>query len=246
MNSSNHTVLITGGSAGIGLALGQLLAENGNRVIITGRNEARLQQAVAQVPGATAIACDATDAAAVAQLAARVEAEFGNLSMLINNAGLAYLYELLPGADAATKAAAEMQTNYLAPMRLTEALLPVLLRQPEAAVVNVSSIVAFSPVAAMAGYGASKAALHAYSQALRHTLAQRSTVRVFELMPPLVDTEFSAEIGGHRGISAQQVAEEFLTALRQDTYEIHVGQTAELYQLFRADPAQAQALMNTR
>jgi uncharacterized oxidoreductase len=246
MNISNHTVLITGGSAGIGLALAQLLAENGNHVIITGRNEARLQQAVAQVPGATAIACDVTNTAAVAQLAARVEAEFGDLSMLINNAGLAYLYELLPGADAATKAAAEMQTNYLAPMRLTEALLPVLLRQPEAAVVNVSSIVAFSPVAVMAGYGASKAALHAYSQALRHTLSQHGAVRVFELMPPLVDTEFSAEIGGHRGIPARQVAEEFLTALQQDTYEIHVGQTAELYQLFRADPAQAQALMNAR
>jgi uncharacterized oxidoreductase len=65
-------------------------------------------------------------------------------------------------------------------------------------------------------------------------------------MPPLVDTEFSAEIGGHRGIPARQVAEEFLAALQQDTYEIHVGQTAELYQLFRADPAQAQALMNAR
>jgi short-subunit dehydrogenase involved in D-alanine esterification of teichoic acids len=176
MNIFNHIVLITGGSAGIGLALGQLLAENGNHVILTGRNKARLQQAVAQVPGATAIVCDVT----------------------------------------------------------------------EAAVVNVSSIVAFSPVAAMAGYGASKAALHAYSQALRHTLAQRSAVRVFELMPPLVDTEFSAEIGGHRGIPAQQVAEEFLAALQQDAYEIHVGQTAELYQLFRADPAQAQALMNAR
>jgi uncharacterized oxidoreductase len=246
MNTSHHTVLITGGGSGIGLAIAQLLTENGNRVILTGRSEARLQAAAAQLPGAQTIVCDVTDAAAVAQLAARVEAEFGDLSMLINNAGLAYLYELLPGADAATKAAAEMQTNYLAAMRLTEALLPVLLRQPEAAVVNVSSIVAFSPVAMMAGYGASKAALHAYSQALRYTLSQHGPVRVFELMPPLVDTEFSAEIGGHRGIPARQVAEEFLVALQQDTYEIHVGQTADLYQLFRADPAQAQAFMNAR
>lgn len=244
MNISNHTVLITGGGSGIGLALAQLLTDNGNRVILTGRNENRLQQAAAQLPGAATIACDVTDAASVARLVERVSADFGDLSMLINNAGQAFLYELLPGADAVTKAEAEMQTNYLAAVRLTEALLPVLLRQSEAAVVNVSSIVAFSPVAVMAGYAASKAALHAYSQALRHTLSQHGPVRVFELMPPLVDTEFSAEIGGHRGIPARQVAEEFLAALREDTYEIHVGQTADLYQLFRDDPAQAQAFMN--
>jgi uncharacterized oxidoreductase len=127
---------------------------------------------------------------------------------------------------------------------LTEALLPLLMRQPEAAVVNVTSIAALAPRAELATYGASKAALHAYSLALRHTLAQRGAVRVFELMPPLVDTEFSAEIGGANGISPRQVAEEFLAALRQDTYEIHVGDTAALYQLMRADPAQAFAVLN--
>lgn len=246
MNISNHTVLITGGGSGIGLALAQLLTENGNRVILTGRNEARLQQATAQLPGATALACDVNDAASVDALVERLNADFGDLSMLINNAGQAFLYELLPGADAVAKATAEMQTNYLAPIRLTEVLLPLLMRQPAAAVVNVTSIAAFAPHALLATYGASKAALHAYSQALRHTLAQRGSVRVFELMPPLVDTEFSAEIGGANGISPQQVAEEFLAALQQDTYEIHVGQTADFYQLMRADPAQAFAVMNAR
>jgi uncharacterized oxidoreductase len=115
MNISNHTVLITGGGSGIGLALAQLLTENGNRVILTGRNEARLQQAAAQLPGATALACDVNDPASVAALGERLNADFGDLSMLINNAGQAFLYELLPGADAITKATAEIQTNYLAP-----------------------------------------------------------------------------------------------------------------------------------
>lgn len=244
MNISNHTVLITGGGSGIGLALAQLLTANGNRVILTGRSEARLQLAAAQLPGATTIACDVTDADSVAQLVARLHAEFPDLSMLINNAGQAFLYELLPGADAFTKAQAEMQTNYLAAIRLTESLLPLLMRQPAAAVVNVSSIAAFAPAAALATYAASKAALHAYSQALRHTLAQHGHVRVFELMPPLVDTEFSAEIGGASGIPVRQVADEFLAALAQDAYEIHVGPTADFYQLFHADPAQAFAMMN--
>ncbi|MCC3160404.1 SDR family NAD(P)-dependent oxidoreductase [Hymenobacter sp. 15J16-1T3B] len=246
MKTTNHTALITGGGSGIGLALAQLLSENGNRVIITGRNEQRLQQAAAQVPGATALACDVTDAAAVAGLVQRIEADFGGLSLLINNAGQASAYELRPGADAFRKAEAEIQTNYLAPIRLTEALLPVLQRQPEAAVVNVSSIGAFVPAAAIPTYSASKAAVHAYTQALRHTLRQHApSVRVFELMPPLVDTAFSAEIGGAHGIPPRQVAEEFLAALARDVYEIHVGQTAGFYQLFRADPAQAFAVMNS-
>ncbi|RAK70672.1 SDR family oxidoreductase [Hymenobacter edaphi] len=245
MKTTNHTVLITGGGSGIGLALAQLLTENGNQVIITGRNEARLQQAAAELPGVTPIACDVNDADAVARLVQRIEADFGGLSLLINNAGQASAYELLPGAEAFRKAEAEIQTNYLAPIRLTEALLPLLQRQPAAAVVNVSSIGAFVPAAAIPTYSASKAAVHAYTQALRHTLSQHAPgVKVFELMPPLVDTEFSAEIGGANGIPPRQVAEEFLAALAQDEYEIHVGQTAGFYQLFHADPAQAFAVMN--
>ncbi|KAA9339502.1 SDR family NAD(P)-dependent oxidoreductase [Hymenobacter busanensis] len=243
MKTTNHTVLITGGGSGIGLAIARLLSEQGNQVIITGRNEAKLQQAAAALPGVTPIAFDVNDAAAVAQ---RIEAEFGGLSLLINNAGYADAYELLPGAGAYAIAEAEIHTNYLAIVRLTEALLPVLTRQPEAAVVNVSSIVAFVPSAGIPTYAASKAALHSYTQSLRHTLSQHApNVKVFDLMPPLVDTELSAGIGGASGIAPRQVAEELLTALAQDTYEIHVGQTAGLYQLFHADPAQAFATMNS-
>lgn len=246
MKTTNHTVLITGGGSGIGLAIARLLSEQGNQVIITGRNEAKLQQAAAGLPDVTPLAFDVNDADAVTRLVQRVERDFGGLSLLINNAGYADAYELRPGAGAFAIAQAEIQTNYLAIVRLTEALLPVLQRQPEAAVVNVSSIVAFVPSAGIPTYAASKAALHSYTQSLRHTLSQHApTVKVFDLMPPLVDTEFSAGIGGANGIPPRQVAEELLTALAQDTYEIHVGQTAGLYQLFHADPAQAFATMNS-
>ncbi|UOQ51123.1 SDR family oxidoreductase [Hymenobacter cellulosivorans] len=247
MKTINHTALITGGGSGIGLAIARVLSQQGNRVIITGRNEARLQQAAAELPGVTPIACDVNDAASVRRLVERIEAEFGELSLLVNNAGHAAAYELLPGAGAHAMAEAEMQTNYLAVVRLTEALLPVLQRQPEAAVVNVSSIVAFVPSAIVPTYTASKAALHSYTQSLRHTLSQHLPgVKVFELMPPLVDTEFSAVIGGANGIAPRQVAEALLTALEQDVFEIHVGQTADLYRLALANPAQAFAVMNSR
>ena len=243
MNISNKTILITGGGSGIGLATAQLLLEKGNRLIITGRSEARLQQAVAQLPGATAIACDLTNAASVANLVSRLEAEFGDLSVLLNNAGQAYAYQLAAGADAVTKAGEEMATNYLAVIRLTEHLLPLLSRQPEAAIVNVTSLLAFAPGAYVPTYSASKAALRSYTQALRHTLAQTTPVKVFELLPPLVNTDFSAEIGGANGISPQQVAAELLAGLEQDTPEIMVGQTAQFYEYHRASPAEAFAAL---
>jgi uncharacterized oxidoreductase len=244
MNISNKTILVTGGGSGIGLATAQLLLEKGNRLIITGRSEIRLQQAVAQLPGATAIACDLTDVASVANLVSRLETEFSDLSVLINNAGQAYAYQLTAGADAATKAGEEMATNYLAVIRLTEQLLPLLSRQPEAAIVNVTSIVVFAPGTAIPTYSASKAALRSYTQSLRHTLSQTTNVKVFELLPPLVNTDFSTEIGGANGIPPQQVATELVAGLENDTEEIMVGQTAQFYEFHRASPAEAFAAMN--
>jgi uncharacterized oxidoreductase len=243
MNISNKTILVTGGGSGIGLATAQLLLEKGNRLIITGRSETRLQQAVTQLPGATAIACDLTNATSVANLVSRLEAEFSDLSVLINNAGQAYAYQLTAGADAATKAGEEMATNYLAVIRLTEQLLPLLSRQPEAAIVNVTSIVVFAPGTAIPTYSASKAALRSYTQSLRHTLSQTTNVKVVELLP-LVNTDFSTEIGGANGIPPQQVAAELVTGLENDTEEIMVGQTAQFYEFHRASPAEAFAAMN--
>ncbi|UOQ67987.1 SDR family oxidoreductase [Hymenobacter volaticus] len=244
MDISNKTVLVTGGGSGIGLAIAKLLIEKGNRVIITGRSEARLQQAAAQLPGAAAIACDVTDEAAVTKLVQQVQAAFGELSVLINNAGQASAYQLAAGADAFAKAETEISTNYLAVVRLTEQLLPVLSQQPEAAIVNVSSIVAFAPSVAVPTYSASKAALHSYTQALRHTLAKTTDIRVFELMPPLVNTDFSQDIGGENGIPPLEVAEALIAGLAEEEYEIHVGQTAQFYQFHHSSPAEAFAMMN--
>ncbi|MDB5268908.1 MAG: short-chain dehydrogenase [Hymenobacter sp.] len=244
MNITNKTVLVTGGGSGIGLAIAKTLTEKGSRVIIVGRNEARLQQAAAEVPGVTAIVADINNAADIARLVQRVQAEFGDLSVLINNAGQASAYELTAGANAFEKASAEIATNYLGMIHLTERLLPTLSAQPEAAIVNVSSIVAYAPNATIATYSASKAAVHSYTQSLRHTLAKTTNIRVFELMPPLVDTEFSAEIGGASGIPPQQVADELLTGLANGDDEIRVGNTAGFYEFSRTSPAEAFASMN--
>ena len=148
MNTTNNTVLITGGSAGIGFEIAALLSEKGNKVIITGRDEQRLKAAASKLKNATAIVSDVSEAAQVDALAERIGREFPDLNMLINNAGKAYYYKLGEEVDVAQKADEEMQTNYISPIRLTEKLLPLLKKQDEAAVINVTSIVALLPAAA--------------------------------------------------------------------------------------------------
>jgi uncharacterized oxidoreductase len=245
MKSSNNTILITGGSAGIGFAVAKLFTNKGNRVIITGRNEQRLKAAVAQLPGATAIAGDVSDPADATRLVEILRRDHPELNIVINNAGKAYVYDLVAeGADVAGKAGEEMLTNYISVLRLNELLLPLLKKQPEAAIVNVTSIVAFVPGASLATYSASKAALRSYTLSLRHKLAQSSDVKVFELMPPLVNTEFSAEIGGHNGIAPSVVAEALATAFENDEYEIRVGQTEDMYRLSLSSPEQAFQALN--
>jgi uncharacterized oxidoreductase len=242
MKTTNNTVLITGGSAGIGFEIARLLTEKGNHVIITGRNEERLHNAASKLNNVTAITSDVTSEKDVMVLTQRLEAEFPELNIVINNAGSAFLHNLATETGIFEKAAQEMLTNYLSVISLNEKLLPLLKQQDEASIVNVSSIVAFVP-GALATYSASKAALHSYSQSLRLALEDTS-VKVFELMPPLVNTEFSAPIGGHNGMPPSEVAQELLDAFESDEYEIHVGETAALYKVFLSSPAEALNLLN--
>lgn len=243
MNTSNNTILISGGSAGIGFELAKLLSEKGNTVIITGRNKERLLQAAASLKGVTPIVADVSKKDDVERLVQQVYTDFPQLNMVINNAGRALVYDLATeNIQAFEKAADEMLTNYLSVIRLNEKLLPLLKKQESAAIVNVSSVVAFVP-GSLATYSASKAALHSYTQSLRLAL-QDTPVAVFELMPPLVDTEFSAPIGGKNGISPQAVAEQFLQAWEQDQWEIRVGKTEDMYRLYLSSPEEALKVMN--
>lgn len=244
MNISNKTVLVTGGGSGIGFETAKSLSEKGNKVIIVGRNEAKLQEAASKLNNVTAIACDISSASDVQELLLRIQNEFSDLSILINNAGAAYAYRLTAGVNAYDKAAEEMQVNYLSLIRLTETFLPLLSAQTEAAVVNVSSIVAYAPGAYVPTYSVSKVAVHAYTQILRHELAKDTNVKVFELFPPLVNTEFSKEIGGENGIPPSVVADDLVAALESDQYEIRVGATEQIYQLFLSSPEEAFKAIN--
>ena len=244
MKTSENTVLIIGGSAGIGLEIAKQFAALNNKVIITGRDEKRLQETLKQIPNAIAIPSDVSNPEDVEKLVNKVGIEFPNLNLLINNAGKVFTHDLSKDTGTFEIASEEILTNYLSIIRLNEKLLPLLKKQAEAAIVNVSSVVAFVPNHIAATYAASKAALHSYTLALRYTLAKDTQVKVFELMPPLVNTEFSKEIGGANGISPCVVAEDLITAIGKNEYEIHVGLTAYIYELSRSSPADALLAMN--
>jgi uncharacterized oxidoreductase len=242
MKTTNNTVLITGGSAGIGLEIAKLFSANGNTVIITGRDKQRLDKALAQLKNATGIVSDVSRKEDVTALVRILEQDFPDLNMVINNAGRAILYKIDNSEGAFEIAEEEMLTNYLSVIRLNEKLLPLLKTQKEAAIVNVSSVVAIVP-GSLVTYSASKAALHSYTQSLRVALHRTCNIKVFELMPPLVDTEFSAIINGSTGIPPSQVAQEFIAGIEKDIYEIRVGKTQYIYELFLKSPEEALNVM---
>lgn len=245
MKIQNKTVLITGGGSGIGYEIARLLSRQHNQVIIIGRNEAKLKQAASTLPNVVPIVCDITSGQEVKLLAVQLRQQFPYLSVLINNAGKAFKYEHGAKADAYDKARQELDTNYLSVIRLTELLLPLMQEQPEAAIVNVSSIVGLSPSAVIPTYSDSKAALHSYTLSLRKTLAAASNIKVFELMPPTVNTAFSAEIGGALyGIPAAEVAEALVSGMEQDEWEIGVGGTIPFATAFFAQRHKAFDAMN--
>lgn len=231
MKTTGNTVFISGGSAGIGLAIATKLSENGNKVIINGRNEERLQNALNQLNQVVAIKGDLSVEADRIKIAKELIENHPDLNIIINNAGAAHLNDLSDVENnASEKASQEMNTNYLSVIHFTSLLLPQLLAKPEAAIVNVTSIVVFRSNKYLPTYAASKAALHSYTQGLRDTFAENSTLGIYEVYPPLVNTEFSAEIGGANGIPPAEVAEELLSALEKNQFEVPVGNAKPIQQ----------------
>ncbi len=230
MNITGNTVFISGGSAGIGLEIARLFSRQGNKVIINGRNQERLDSALQQLDNATAIAGDLSIEADRLRIAATLQQDYPQLNIVINNAGEAFAYTLGHTGHDYGYAAKEINTNYTAVIHFTELLLPFLKEKKESAIVNVTSILSFFPSFGVPTYAASKAALHFYTQSLRQSLATTG-VSVFELIPPLVNTAFSAPIGGENGIPAHEVAGDLLSALETNQFDVPVGQAKPVYQL---------------
>jgi uncharacterized oxidoreductase len=227
MKINGNTIVITGGATGIGFALAQELVKADNIVIICGRRKSKLKEAQQKLPQLHIKACDVSSEEQRQDLVSWVSSEFKECNILINNAGIQRMINLSEGQMTHHSDDDEIDINFKAPVRLCESFIPLLKNQPQAAIVNVSSGLAFCPIAVMPVYCATKAALHSYTLSLRHQL-RNTSIKVFEIIPPTVDTELDKGARDKRnqqdrGIPPSQVAIEALKSLKADHYEITVG-----------------------
>ena len=187
MKLTGNTIFITGGGSGIGRGLAEALHSLGNQVIISGRRKAVLEETTKANPGMAFVELNIEDPASIAAVAKKLIAEHPKLNVLINNAGIMKPDGVAGVVDDALVASI-VTTNLLGPIRMTSALIEHLKKQEAATVINVTSGLAFVPLAMTATYCATKAAMHSYSQSQRYLL-KGFNVRVLELAPPYVQTE---------------------------------------------------------
>jgi uncharacterized oxidoreductase len=235
MRLTDRTILITGGSAGIGLAFALKFLALGNEVIVTGRRQAVLDELKARHPALHPIRSDVADPEQVAAVAAPVKAEFPRLDVLMNNAGIGTPQNLRkPEADLAG-AMAQMDVNVGGVIRMTSALIDILAGN-KGTVINVSSMLAFVPVPALPIYSATKAAVHSYTQSLRFQL-EESGVEVIELMPPAIETAMTSDFPEEVSkIGTDELVRQTFAALKAGTLEIRPGQTNQVAFLRRLAP----------
>jgi uncharacterized oxidoreductase len=239
MHLQRRTLLITGGTSGIGFELARQLITRSNTVIITGRDERRIADARQRIPGLHGIVSDVTDAAAIAALFAEVTVRFPGLDVLVNNAGIMRnldLTQLRPLEDVTR----ELDVNLRGPVQMVQQFLPHLRARGQSAIINVSSGLAFVPLAISPVYSAAKAAMHAYTRALRVQLAG-SGVQVFELAPPAVETrllraEFEAELKGSKGMDVDVLARRAIDGIERGHEEIRPGLANVLKAMSRIAP----------
>jgi uncharacterized oxidoreductase len=188
MQITGNTILITGGGTGIGRGLAEAFDAEGNRVVISGRRKELLEETIQANPGMKAAVLDIGNAESIRSFAEQITKDYPSLNVVIQNAGIMKPESVKSGVVA--DAEATIATNLLGPIRLTAALLPFLLKQPRAAIMTVTSGLAFVPMAMTPSYCATKAAIHSYTQSLRYQLRD-TAVQVLELIPPYVQTELT-------------------------------------------------------
>jgi uncharacterized oxidoreductase len=244
--TTGNTILVTGAGTGMGLEAARQFSGRGNRVVMVARNAARLESEAARLENVSTFAADISDEGQVAELVEYLERSHPELNMILLNAGITHNYALFGDEDAFTHAAAEMNVNYLSTVRLTQRLEPLLGAKPAAAMIITTSGVAFAPDVQNPTYSATKAALHSLTPSMRLVLRRSgSTIQVFELMAPLVDSPFSEEVDSEAKMQPSEVIAALLASLEGDELEIRVGASEDIYQAMLGSPDGALVAVNS-
>lgn len=247
MQIKGKTILITGGTAGIGLEAAKQFLAHGAKVIITGRDQSKLDQVKKSHPTLTAIKSDIADEADSISLFNQVK-ELGGIDILYNNAGVMKLSTNMGIASDSHLADAEyeMNVNYTGVIRLNNLFMELLKSRKESAIINTTSLLAYVPSTIEATYSASKVALRFYTETLRkHLEILNSTVKVFELLPPVVSTEMTASRTGKK-ITPEILVNQLINGIKKDKLTIRVGDTKIIYLLNRFFPKLAFNLVNPK
>ncbi len=241
MKISGNTILITGGTNGIGFELAKQLLAKGNKIIVTGRDQAKLMKAKEKLPQIHTIRSDVSKTQEIQSLYAQVIKEFPELNILINNAGIMKTMNLQTSKDSLEMLTEEIEINLNGPVRMTKSFLEHLKTKPEAAIMNVTSGLAFVPLPTSPVYCATKAGLHSFTQSLRVQL-KNTNIKIFELAPPATETELlagSMSLEDRKGVSVmnvQAMVQQAVEGLENDKFEIRPGQSNQLKLMSRLAP----------
>lgn len=231
MKLTGNTILITGGTSGIGLAFAEEFLKEGNKVIITGRREERLKEIKTRFPKIITKVSDVSDAGQRVELVDWIRHSYPDTNILINNAGVQLITDLKSEVDL-NRIGTEIETNFTAPVHLASLFIKHLSDKENAAIINITSGLAFVPIAAMAIYCATKAAMHSLTMSLRFQLKDTG-IKVFEIAPPSVDTELGHDrrenkTQSHGGIPVTEFIEGAMSAIKNDELEAAIGQSVGL------------------
>lgn len=240
---TKNTILITGGSSGLGLEMAKEFLQLGNKVIVCSRSADKLEFTQNMLPAVITFQCDISVEAEQNRLVRWIEMHHPDLAILINNAAIVNRTDFIADSESCNKLFGEIATNLIAPIHLIKLLYPVLIKNNNAAVFNITSGLIYAPRSIYPFYNATKSALHAFTQVIRHQL-KNEPIKITEVMFPVVDTPWHKGNIPKISISTEQAISEMIKGIKRNKSEIRVGAVKLLYYLSRIAPKFAFKIIN--
>ena len=239
----NNTILITGGSSGIGLELAKRLIEKNNKVIICSRSKDKLEKAKVKYPDIEIFQCDLSKEKECERLTHWIKETHKECNILINNAAIVHITNFYKDEKILEKAKTEIHTNLLAPIILTKLFIPILEKNPKPKLINITSGLAYVPKADYPFYNATKSALHSFTQTLRMQM-DKSAIDILEVFLPPVDTPFHKGNPPKKVITVEKAVDKMISGIEKEEIEIRVGITKLIYLISRIAPKFASKKVN--